>query len=154
MKLLVLRVGKPTERWADEAVENWSKRLRKHGGLEQDWVKHEVFRGDIEAVRRAESDRLLKRIGPRDMLIAVDERGQTPDSIAFSQLIEENRNRSTYRMVFALGGAYGHSADLRKRANLCLSLSSCVLNHEVARVVLVEQIYRAFTILDGTPYHH
>ena len=154
MKLLVLRVGKPTERWADEAIGHWSKRLRKHGGLEQDWVKHEAFRGDVAAVRRAESERLLKRIGPRDVLVAVDERGQTPDSIAFSSLIEEHRNHSTYRMVFALGGAYGHSPELRRRANMSLSLSSFVLNHEVARVVLVEQIYRAFTILDGTPYHH
>ena len=58
------------------------------------------------------------------------------------------------QMVFALGGAYGHSPELRRRANMSLSLSAFVLNHEVARVVLVEQIYRAFTILDGTPYHH
>lgn len=154
MKLAVLRVGKSTERWADQAVESWSKRLRRHGGLEQDWVKHEHFRGDIEAVKRLEGERVLKRVGERDVLVVLDERGETPTSHELAEWIDGWRLGGTGTLIFALGGAYGHAPEVRQRADRVLSLSSMVLNHEVARVVLVEQVYRAFTILDGIPYHH
>lgn len=154
MKLAVLRVGKSTERWADQAVDDWVKRLRRHGGLQQDWVKHERFHGDVEAVRLAEGERLLKRLGPRDLLVALDERGETPSSHELADWFRQRQNDGSHRVVFALGGAYGLSPAVRQRAVKVLSLSSFVLNHEVARVVLVEQIYRAFTILDGVPYHH
>jgi 23S rRNA (pseudouridine1915-N3)-methyltransferase len=154
VKLAVLRVGKSTERWADQAIEAWTKRLRRHGGLAQDWVKHEHFRGDVAAVKRLEGERLLKRVGERDILVALDERGQTPTSHELAEWIDGWRMEGAGSVVFALGGAYGHAPEVRQRADRVLSLSSMVLNHEVARVVLSEQIYRAFTILDGIPYHH
>lgn len=154
MKLAVLRVGKSTERWADQAVENWAKRLRRHGGLDQDFVKHEHFRGDVDAVKQAEGERVLKRIHERDVVVVLDERGETPTSHELSEWIDGWRLDGAGRVVFVLGGAYGHAPEVRQRADKVLSLSSMVLNHEVARVVLVEQVYRAFTILDGVPYHH
>ncbi|MCO4747993.1 MAG: 23S rRNA (pseudouridine(1915)-N(3))-methyltransferase RlmH [Proteobacteria bacterium] len=154
MKLLVLTVGKSSAKWADTAIADWTKRMRRYGGLEAEWVKHHPFRGDVDAVRDAEAERLLKRIGPRDVLVAVDERGDTPTSHALADWFETQRVGGTHRVVFAIGGAYGHGAEVRERANKVLSLSSFVLNHEVARVVLIEQIYRSFTILNGVPYHH
>jgi 23S rRNA (pseudouridine1915-N3)-methyltransferase len=154
VKLLVLTVGRSSATWADKAIADWTKRMRRHGGLDAEWVKHQSFRGDIDAVRDAEAERLLKRIGPRDVLIAVDERGETPTSHELAAWFESQRVGGTHRVVFAIGGAYGHGAEVRRRADKVLSLSSFVLNHEVARVVLIEQIYRSFTILDGVPYHH
>lgn len=117
-------------------------------------MKPERFKGDVDAVRRAESQRLLAKVEPRDRLVVLDERGRDPSTQEFAALLEGCRNDGTHRIVFALGGAYGHDALLRDRAWRVIRLSSMVLNHEVARVVLFEQLYRCCDLLEGGPYHH
>ena len=154
MRFAVLVVGKGGAAWADEAVADWSKRIRRYGRIDEEAVKPEPFRGDVEAVRRAESERLLQRLGDRDRLVALDERGDDLDTAAFAALIKGCRDGGVHRLVFALGGPYGHDPALRDRAWKVVRLSSLVLNHEVARVVLVEQLYRAITLIEGGPYHH
>ena len=148
----VLIVGRARGGWAEDAVADYSRRLQRMGGIVEESVKAEAFRGDIEAVRSAEAERLLARTGPRDRLVALDERGESPDSLAFSALVDEGRRDGT--LVFAIGGPYGHGEELRRRAWRTVRLSSLVLNHEVARVVLYEQLYRAMTLITGIPYHH
>lgn len=154
MRPVVLMVGKGGNAWADTAVADYARRLKRWDGLDEQHVKAERFRGDVEAVRRAEGERLLAVVKPRDRLIAMDERGKGLTSHAFSELIEDCRMQGTQRLIFAIGGAYGLHASVRERAWKTLRLSTLVLNHEVARVVLVEQIYRGYAILNGTPYHH
>ncbi len=151
-RLAVLRVGKGRVRWADDGVADYAKRLKRHGKLEDRIVKPERFRGDVGAVREAEATRLLKAVGPREQLVALDERGERLDSHAFAARIEAMHLEGT--VVFALGGAYGLDATVRKRANAVVRLSDLVLNHEVARVALYEKLYRAVAILEGIPYHH
>ncbi len=148
----VLIVGKPGAGWSGDAVADYAKRLSRMGGVVEESVKAETFRGDVDAVRAAEATRLLARVGPRDKLIALDERGEDPDTAAFTALVDEGRRDGT--LVFAIGGPYGHGPELRQRAWRTVRLSSLVLNHEIARVVLYEQLYRAMTILQGVPYHH
>lgn len=154
MRPVVLTVGKGGNRWADSAVDDYAKRLRRWDGLDMESVRPERFRGNIDVVRDAEASRLMARLKPRDVLITMDERGDALTTEAFTELIQRYRLEGIPRVVFALGGAYGHGAAIRNRANRTLRLSTMVLNHEVARVVLVEQIYRAYAILNGVPYHH
>lgn len=148
----LLIVGRSRCPWADEAVADWTRRLRRWGGLVEEDVKAEPFRGDVEAVRSAEAARLLARVGPRDRLVALDERGERLDTEGFAALVDAGRQQGP--VVFALGGPYGHGAELRRAAWRTVRLSDLVLNHEVARVVLVEQLYRALGVLEGSPYHH
>lgn len=148
----LLRVGRGRDPWADEAVAEWTKRLRRAGGLEEEELKPEPFHGDVAAVRDAEAARILGRLGPRDGLVCLDERGERLDTPAFAALVDGLRQQGT--VVFAIGGPYGHGEAVRARARRVVRLSDLVLNHALARVVLVEQLYRAITLLEGTPYHH
>lgn len=93
-------------------------------------------------------------MGPRDRLIALDERGEDLDSDSFLALVLSCRNDGVHRAVFAVGGAYGLHVTVRTRAWRVVRLSSLVLNHELARIVLVEQLYRALAREHGVPYHH
>jgi 23S rRNA (pseudouridine1915-N3)-methyltransferase len=153
VKLRLVTVGKGSTDWADAACEDYGKRLRRFGGVEEVCLKPEVFRGDVDAVRRAEAARLLGALSERDRLVALDERGISPDSHGFAALIEEGL-LAEGRLVFAIGGPYGHDESVRRAAWRTVRLSSLVLNHQVARVVWFEQVYRAMTLLNGVPYHH
>lgn len=154
MKLCILTVGRGGCGWADEAARDYGRRIAGHVKLEEAHVKAERFRGDPEAVRRAEAERLLGRISSRDRLVALDERGGAVDTRSFADLLHQARLDGVARLVFVIGGPYGLDASVRSKAFEVVRLSSLVLNHEVARVVLYEQVYRAFTLLAGTPYHH
>ncbi|MCA9569125.1 MAG: 23S rRNA (pseudouridine(1915)-N(3))-methyltransferase RlmH, partial [Myxococcales bacterium] len=114
--------------------------------------KPEKFRGDVDAVRSAEGERLKKILSPREQLVALDERGERLDSHAFAAMLESLTLEGT--VTFLIGGAYGLDPSVRKAASRTVKLSDAVLNHEVARVVLFEQLYRAVTLLEGIPYHH
>lgn len=151
-RLHVVRVGRGRTRWADDAVADYTKRLKRHGKLEETLLKPVAFKGDVDAVRQAEAERILKHVGPRDQLVALDERGKGLDSHAFADLLGTLNLEG--RVVFAIGGAYGLDASVRKAARRTLKLSDAVMNHEVARVVLFEQLYRGVTLLEGIPYHH
>lgn len=153
MKLRLLVVGRGGVRWADEAAADYARRLDRLGGLDEIEVKPEPFRGDVDAVRDAEAARLLARVSPRDRLVALDERGEDLDTEGFTRLVDDGL-RAEGGLVFAIGGPYGHGAAVRARAWRVVRLSSLVLNHQLARVVAVEQIYRAMTRIRGVPYHH
>lgn len=148
----LLVVGRSRAPWADEAVAEYGKRLKRAGGFVEEDVKAEAFRGDAERVRRAEGERLLGRVGPRERLVVLDERGERLDTTAFAALVDAGRQQGA--VVFAIGGPYGHDDAVREKAWRVVRLSDLVLNHEVARVVVVEQLYRAITLLEGSPYHH
>ena len=139
--------------WADEAVGDYGKRLRRYGGVEELFVKAESFRGDVERVRRLEGERILKQISPRERLVALDERGLALDTHEFTALVDKARQGGT-NLVWVIGGPYGLCPEVRKKAWKVVRLSSLVLNHEVARVTLYEQLYRAMTLLHNVPYHH
>ena len=150
-RFVVLPVGKPKVRWAQTAVDDYSKRLRRHGGVTEQVVKTEPFRGDTQAVKTAEGQRVLDA-SAKGILVVLDERGTRLDTQGFANLIDQGRQRGT--LYFAIGGAYGHGEATRAGAWKGVRLSDLVLNHELARVVLYEQLYRAMTLLNGVPYHH
>ncbi len=154
MKVVLLRVGRGGVKWADTAVEDYTRRFRTHLAWDEERIPTANFRGDIEAVRNEEGARILARIRDRDRLIALDERGEAPSTEGFAEWINGAAQAGVGRLVFAIGGPYGHSAAVRRAAWKTLSLSSMVTNHELARVFLAEQMYRASTLIWGGSYHH
>ena len=154
MKAVLIRVGRGKSSWADTAVQDYAKRLRARLPLEELRLPTARFRGDIDAVRDDEAARILAKVRPRDRLIALDERGDSPSSEGFADWIDAAAKAGTPRLVFAIGGPYGHGPAVRAAAWRCLAVSSMVTNHELARVFLVEQLYRASTLLWGGSYHH
>lgn len=145
-------VGRPKASWANEAVADYARRLGRLGGVREDVVKPERFRGDVNAVRLAEAQRVQRLVGSRGTLVVLDERGDRCTTEQFAALVDEGRQAGPLWLV--IGGPYGHDPGLRSAAWRVVRLSDLVLNHEVARVVLYEQLYRAMTWLEGLPYHH
>lgn len=154
MRLVLLRIGRARTDWADAAVQDYGRRLAKSLPFEEQLIRPVAFKGDVAAVQAAETAALLGRLKPGDQLYALDERGERPTTEGFAGWIDKAAQGGTGRLVFAIGGPYGHSPALRDRADMVLALSSMVLNHELARVVLVEQLYRASTLIWGGSYHH
>lgn len=99
-------------------------------------------------------ERVLAAISPQEYVVVLDERGKDLTSDGLADMLAMVGEEHAAGVVFAVGGAYGHSDAVRQRADRVVKLSSCVLNHAVAQVVLLEQVYRAYTILRGEPYHH
>ena len=102
----------------------------------------------------AECDDVLSRIKPRDLVVLLDERGVSLTSIEFSSKIQQWMVQGHQRLIFIIGGAYGVNEELKKKANIVLSVSSFTLTHQMIRLFLVEQIYRAMTIIKNESYHH
>ncbi len=154
MKAVLLRVGKGRTRWADAAVDDFARRFRNRMPLDEVVLKPATFRGDVDAVRAEEATRLLGRVAPGDRVIALDERGEVVTTEVFTGWIEAAAHDGVGRLVLVIGGPYGHGPALRARADHVLALGRMVWNHELARVAVVEQLYRASTLMWGGSYHH
>jgi 23S rRNA (pseudouridine1915-N3)-methyltransferase len=154
VKLQLVRVHKGRGGWADDAAAEYAKRLKRYGPFCERTVKPQAFTGDVDAVRRQEAERIQKGVGSGDRLVALDERGEALSSQGWAKLVEQARRDGVGTLVFALGGPYGHDASVRSGAARVVSLSPMVLNHQVARVVALEQLYRSWTLIRGEPYHH
>lgn len=153
MKLVLLRVGKGGNRWADAACQDYLRRIRQVK-VEERLLKPSRFKGDVDAVRAEEGGRILAEVGGGDRLVALDERGELPTSEEFAEWIDQCARAGVGSTVFAIGGPYGHDPGVRAAAWKTLALGRWVTNHEVARIVLAEQLYRASTLLWGGSYHH
>ena len=152
MKIRVLWVGKSRDSWVKEAIAEYAGRIRRYAPLELCDVRDEKG-AEAEEMRRRECERLEKLVPPGATLVLLDERGEQMDSPALAAFIGKQRDSGTGEMVFAVGGAYGFSEEFRRRGRL-LALSKMTFTHQMVRVFLLEQVYRAFTILNNEPYHH
>ena len=154
MKLVVASVSKTSFPWAEEAAREYLERLARYGPVEEWVLKPALFHGDVDAVRSEEGARLLGRLKSGDHLVALDERGDLLGTQGWADLLERAARTGCRRLVFALGGPYGHGPGVREHASKSVSLSPLVLNHQVARVVVLEQLYRVQALRRGEPYHH
>ncbi len=154
MKVLIFRTGKGKCRWADQGTEEWLKRIQKRLPVQEVLLKPAPDRFSIEKRRSLESEAILSRLKAGDSLICLDERGSLWSTEAFSSVVQKAMNRSCKRLVFAIGGPFGHSPELREAAWQTMALSKMVVNHELARLMLVEQLYRVYTLIWGGDYHH
>lgn len=152
MKLKVFWVGKSRDSWVREAIDEYVGRIRRYCPLELIDIRDEKG-AEAEEMRRRECERLEKQVPPGATLILLDERGEQMDSPALAAFIGKQRDSGAGEMVFAIGGAYGFSEEFRRRGRL-MALSRMTFTHQMVRPFLLEQIYRAFTIMNKEPYHH
>ena len=151
MAIRIVAVGKKHESWIEGGVERYQKRLRRPFDIE--WVLLPHSPRDGVQARQEESEALLRRLGGDEYVVLLDERGKLLDSPALSAALltplEQSKN-----VVVIIGGAYGVDEAIHARANLVWSLSPLVFPHQLVRLMLVEQLYRAQDIAAGGAYHH
>ncbi len=149
---MILAVDRLRSGWAREAMDEYLGRIGRYCPVERKDVKRA---GDDAGAIAAEGERLLKAAaaGPGDELIALDPAGEALDSAGWAALVGDGAVGGTARLVFLLGGAAGLSEEVKRAARRRVSLGPQTLSHELAQIVLVEQLYRAWTILRGEPYH-
>lgn len=154
MKLVVAAVGKAKGAVGD-AIGEYESRVRRYFGFEAHEVKEEQYRGrgDAARVRDEEGKRLLARVPAGAEIVALHETGKAWDSHKLASYLADLQVRSSPGVAFLIGGAYGLSDEILSRASHLLALGSMTLPHELARLVLTEQLYRAGTINRGEPYH-
>lgn len=154
MKLIVAAVGKPRNAALAAAIEHYESRAARYWPLDIREVREETggSRGaPVAVVQEKEAERLAARVEGATV-VACDERGTTMTSSRFATFVQEARERAR-DIAFVIGGAHGLAESLRERAQTRLALAPWTLPHELARLVLAEQLYRAGTIIRGEPYH-
>lgn len=137
-----------------EAEAHYLGALKRYFPVEEVIVKDAGKARDREKRMRLEGEAVLSKLGPRDMLVALDEHGRQMTSPAFAEQLGKWEEDPGLAPCFVVGGAYGLSREVLAASRLTLSLGRCTLPHDLARVVLLEQLYRAASILRGSPYHH
>ena len=147
MKLLILSIGKGKDTLTDDLIKHFETRILRYVPIEWVYLEH-------ESIKVKEGEKLLSHLKKEDYVVLLDEKGRDMKSEAVAELIENRMLDSVKRMVFIIGGAYGVSDAIHARANYTWKLSSLVFPHLLVRVILVEQLYRAMTILKGEKYHH
>lgn len=153
-KLNIRAIGKPTESWQKEAIHMYQTRLQAFGGIEIIELPEghgKTAKPDEKRTKAAEAESILKGIDSYAILIALDGRGKTLKSEDFSKKIQEWERQN--HLVFVIGGSWGLDDSVLKRANFTLSLGDMTLPHNLAKIVLLEQIYRAKMIENGKEYH-
>lgn len=154
MNILLLRVAKAKCKWADAASHDYLKRIGRQLPVSEQVIRPAKSHLDVSERRRQESKAIQGVLKSGDRLVVLDERGETPTTEDLQHWVEQSIHDGCKRLVFAIGGPFGHAPDLRKDAWKSLALSKMVLNHELARVLLSEQLYRIYTLMVGGDYHH
>lgn len=147
MKIAVVSVGKSHDDNSSDLISYYQVKVLRHAPLEWLFIPHDV-------TKEKEGTKILERIKKEDYVVLLDEKGRELKSEAFAELLENRMVDSVRRVVFIIGGAYGVSDEVEKRANYTWKLSPLVFPHMLVRVILLEQLYRAFSILKGEKYHH
>ncbi len=154
MKISLFVFGKIKSKFWQAACSEYGKRIAHYGTLEIKEFKDSRFdEKDCDKAIAEESSRLLTVVPVNAFFIALDSRGKQHSSRQLAAFISEKQTYGPAEIVFAIGGPFGFSGAVLQRADLVLSLSEMTFPHELARVILLEQIYRAFTILRGEKYH-
>lgn len=147
MKLIIISVGKEKDELTVEIVKHFELRIMRYLPLEWIYIPH-------DATKEKEGEKIMSHLKKEDYVVLLDEKGRDMKSEALAELVENRMVDSVRRMVFIIGGAYGVSKAIEERANYVWKLSSLVFPHMLVRVILVEQLYRAITIIKGEKYHH
>lgn len=149
--ITVLSIGKKHEDWIESGIQRFEERLKKPYDIKWILLPHSAL--SDAAARQDESERILSRIEARAYVVLLDERGNELNSKEFSVLLE-SRFVLNNQTIFVIGGAYGVDDRIHQRADAIWSLSPLVFPHQLVRLILSEQIYRAQQISCGHPYHH
>ncbi len=156
MRISLIVVGKTDVRWVREGLEMYVARLGHYLPFtltELPALKNTSALSE-DMIRAREGESLLKALKPSDYVVLLDERGRKYRSIEFARYLQDRISHGGRDMVFMIGGAYGFSQPVYDRADGMLSLSDMTFSHQMVRTIFAEQLYRAFTIMKGEPYHH
>jgi 23S rRNA (pseudouridine1915-N3)-methyltransferase len=156
MKIACWSVGKTHESYIKEGVKLFTDRLQHYFKTEWTLLPVPKSTGMLSEMdlRRKEAEMILDWLEKDDYLVLLDEKGRSLSSEGLATFLQTRANESTKRIVFLIGGAYGVDEMVKKRANFCWSLSTLVFPHQLVRLILSEQLYRAATILRNEKYHH
>ncbi len=156
MHIEIWSLGREHEPFIEEGIRHYFRKAKP-------WITTELVllratgkntATDIHHIKQQEEALVLKRLQPHHHLILLDERGKLLDSPGWAQQFQQCMNQSVKTLVLLIGGAYGVSDNIRKQAKQIWSLSHLVFPHQLVRLILAEQIYRAYSILNHSPYHH
>lgn len=155
MKLFFVFTGKTSEKAIVELMADYKNRISRYVTIDA----HEIKSGNeknesTSSIKDKEQKEQLKQISEKDFLILLDERGRDYSSVEFAVQLEKWFSTSGKRFVFMTGGAYGFGDAILKRANVKISFSKFTFTHQLIRILLLEQVYRAFTIINNQKYHH
>jgi len=155
MKITLIQLGKTHFKFVDTGFDEFAGRLTHYTKFENTVIElpAKLRSADGEQVKKAEGELLLKKIQPTDYLILLDEKGATYSSREFASTLQKLANTHAI-FVFVIGGAFGFSQQVYDRANAKLSLSKMTFSHQLIRLIFIEQLYRAYTIMKGEPYHN
>ena len=155
MRITLIESGKTRDAFIREGVELYRSRVSRYVPFRIETLPDLKNSRNLtmKEVMEKEGQILLKRLKPDNYVILLDERGQEFQSISFAEYLNSLEG-TVNQLDFVIGGPYGFSEEVYKRANALLSLSRLTFSHQLVRVVFMEQLYRAFTILKGEPYHH
>jgi 23S rRNA (pseudouridine1915-N3)-methyltransferase len=156
MKISFWSIGKPHETYIKEGTEDFTRRISRYFPVEWSVIPVPKNAGALpEAeLKKREGDLLLQLLKPEDYLVALDERGRQLTSEGLSTFIQQRATESTRSLIFLIGGAFGLDERILKRAGFTWALSNLTFPHQLVRLILAEQVYRACTILRNEKYHH
>jgi len=156
MKITLLTIGKTDNKNLQSLIDEYKKRLSFYIPFTLEIIPDIKKAKNLSETlqKQAEGEEIIKRITPTDNLILLDENGKSYSSVGFSKFLQKKMNSGLKNLVFVIGGPYGFSEEIYKRANGKLSLSAMTFSHQMVRLFFIEQLYRGFTILKNEPYHH
>lgn len=156
MKLQLILIGKTTESYLQEGMDVYMNRLKHYCHVEMTVIpspKH-ASKLNPQQLKTEEGKLMLNKIAPRETVILLDERGTQVTSKGLAEKMNSWMNSGQKTINLLIGGAYGFSPEVYERANAQLALSKMTFSHQMVRLILLEQLYRAFSILQGEKYHH
>jgi 23S rRNA (pseudouridine1915-N3)-methyltransferase len=156
MKISIWAIGKNHESYVKPGIEEFTKRISRYANIKWNIIpvpKNAGMMSEMD-LRKKEAELVFDWLQKDDYLVALDERGKQLNSESLAHFLEKRRNESTKQLVFLIGGAYGLDKTVVQRANFTMSLSELTFPHQLVRLILSEQIYRAFSIISNEGYHH
>jgi 23S rRNA (pseudouridine1915-N3)-methyltransferase len=156
VKLSIICMGRTRERFIQDGIEKYLRYLKPYAPVELNVLREEKVDDlrDAPRIRKLEAAKIAKAISQNAYVVALDERGREFTSHEFAAFMDKALEKGTREMSFVLGGAMGLDESMTEKADTVLALSRWTLTHEMARLVLLEQLYRAFTIIKGKTYHY
>ena len=156
MQIKLLAIGKTDNKQLQLLIDDYTKRLGHYIKFSLEIIPDlkKVKNLNEAQQKQKEGELLLNKVSNTDVLVLLDENGKQLDSVDFSSYLQKHMNSGIKQLIFVIGGSYGFSEDVYKKAQGKLSLSKMTFSHQMVRLFFIEQLYRGFTILKNEPYHH
>lgn len=154
MNIEIWSIGKENESFIENGIQHYFKKIKPYCPIRLEIISVKKKSSEINQQKKIEEELILKKLQAGHHLVLLDEKGKMMNSPEVAQMLQHKMNQRVKTLVFLIGGAFGVTETIRKQAQTVWSLSELVFPHQLVRLILSEQIYRAFSILNNTSYHH